>query len=247
LYCGKNQLEEPTKKKHYRPHGHGSISYYKRCPNKPYRATVKIKDKTISLGYFATSKEADRAITLYMSAYDESTSPRIDWTLEHFYKVWSEKAFPKLSKKTVECHQMSWLYIKKIAREKMRDLKTADYQTCIDDALRKGKSPATCQKIKTLISHLCEESMKDDVIDKNYALLLEIPTYRPREKDIFTDDKIELLKQHDGDVEAKAILILIYTGLRIGEFLKLTPNDVNTSEWYLVGGSKTKAGKNRTG
>lgn len=88
--------------------------------------------------------------------------------------------------------------------------------------------------------------MKDDVIDKNYASLLELPANSKREKDIFTDNEIELLKQHDNDIEAKIILILIYTGLRIGEFLKLTPNDINTKEWYLVGGSKTKTGKNRT-
>lgn len=247
MFCGANQTNEnkPKKTKRYRPHGHGSISYYKRCPNNPYRATVKVKDKTISLGYFATAKEADRAISTYMAAYDESTSPRIDWTLEHFYEEWSKKTFPKLSKGGMYVHKTSWAHLSKLHKRKMRDLKTGDYQDIIDDLLESGGGVATCQKIRNLTSKLCEEAMRNDVIDKNYALLLEIPTYESREKDIFSDEEIELLKQHDSDEMAKYILILIYTGLRIGELMALTPKDINLDEWYFIGGSKTKAGKNR--
>lgn len=246
LYCGANLTETPKKQKHYRSHGHGNISYYKNCPNNPYRARVKIGNKTVSLGYFESSKAADRAITEFMADYDESVSLRIDWTLQRFYDTWSEKAFTKLSKSSVIAYKASWKHLENIAHQKMKDLKTANYQTCIDDASRSGKSRSTCNTIRALISLLCQEAMKDDVIDKNYAGLLELPANDKREKDIFTDDEIELLKQHEKDVEAKIILILIYTGLRIGEFLKLTPNDVNTKDWYLVGGSKTAAGKNRT-
>lgn len=246
MYCGKNQLEEPARKKHYRPHGHGSISYYKNCPKNPYRATVKVNGKTKSLGYFPTSKDADRAITEYMAAYDESVSPRIDWTLEHFYNEWSEKTFPNLSKGGKYSHISSWKHLQKLHKKKMKDLKTGDYQDIIDDVLDSGGGVPTCQKIRNLISRLCEEAMKNDVIDKNYASLLEIPTYVSREKDIFSDEEIERLKEHDEDDMAKYILILIYTGLRVGELLALTPQSINLDEWYFIGGSKTKAGKNRT-
>ena len=40
--------------------------------------------------------------------------------------------------------------------------------------------------------------------------------------------------------------MLIYTGLRIGELFSLRRENVHLKEGYLVGGSKTKAGKNRT-
>lgn len=48
------------------------------------------------------------------------------------------------------------------------------------------------------------------------------------------------------DIESRIILMLIYTGLRIGEFLALRLCDIDTENWLLVGGSKTEAGKNRT-
>ena len=44
---------------------------------------------------------------------------------------------------------------------------------------------------------------------------------------------------------AKAVLILIHTGVRINELLKLKPSDMHLNERYAIGGSKTDAGKER--
>lgn len=41
------------------------------------------------------------------------------------------------------------------------------------------------------------------------------------------------------------ILILIYTGMRVGEMLDIKIENVFMEKNYMVGGSKTKAGKNR--
>ena len=87
--------------------------------------------------------------------------------------------------------------------------------------------------------------MKDDVIDKNYARLLRLPKNDKKEKDIFTDGEINLLISHDEDFEARLILILIYSGMRIGELLCLKAEDIDTEKWIIIGGSKTEAGKNR--
>ena len=40
-------------------------------------------------------------------------------------------------------------------------------------------------------------------------------------------------------------MILIYTGFRINELFNITKNNVNLSDLYLIGGSKTESGKNR--
>ena len=41
------------------------------------------------------------------------------------------------------------------------------------------------------------------------------------------------------------ILILIYTGFRIGELLEIKNSDINLEEQYIKGGLKTEAGKDR--
>lgn len=41
------------------------------------------------------------------------------------------------------------------------------------------------------------------------------------------------------------ILILIYTGMRVGELLDIKIENVHLEEKYMRGGSKTEAGKDR--
>ena len=49
----------------------------------------------------------------------------------------------------------------------------------------------------------------------------------------------------DTEPYADVILILIYTGWRIGELLAMSCSDIDTIEWTMKGGSKTAAGRNR--
>jgi len=39
--------------------------------------------------------------------------------------------------------------------------------------------------------------------------------------------------------------VLLHTGMRIGEMLQMTKDDIHLDECYMVGGSKTDAGKDR--
>lgn len=247
MHCGAAQSEEsPKKTKRHRGHGQGSVTVNKSCTKSPYFARVTVSGRRVSVGYFPTAKEANQAIAEYLANYAEQTSPRIEWTLQRFYDTWSDRVYPTLTHNGVNAHRASWRYLQEIAGHKMRYLKTADYQSCVDRAIAAGKTRSVCEKIRNLVSLLCQEAMRDDVIDKNYARLLELPKSDKREKDIFTSGEIEQLIRHDGDIEARVILILIYTGLRIGEFLKLRPCDIDVTNWLLIGGSKTEAGRNRT-
>ena len=88
--------------------------------------------------------------------------------------------------------------------------------------------------------------MRDNIIHQNYAKLLTVKGTQKREKDILTEAEIKLLQQHDTDPQARFILILIYTGMRINELLTMQCEDVHLDDSYMVGGEKTDAGKRRT-
>ena len=62
---------------------------------------------------------------------------------------------------------------------------------------------------------------------------------------MFDDKEVKVLWDNADHPVAQWILILIYTGLRIGELLSLTANDIYLDKQYMVGGSKTEAGKDR--
>lgn len=63
-----------------------------------------------------------------------------------------------------------------------------------------------------------------------------------KRKETFTDAEISKLEA-DGSDTAKIILMLIYTGMRIGELFSLPAKDYHKD--YVVGGEKTEAGRNR--
>ena len=77
------------------------------------------------------------------------------------------------------------------------------------------------------------------------------PTLRPssgfhrtrKEKDIFTPEEIQRLEEHSDEDAAKLVLMLIYTGMRIGELFGLRTADCHGD--YVIGGEKTAAGRNR--
>lgn len=90
-------------------------------------------------------------------------------------------------------------------------------------------------------------AIKNDYVDKNYGAMVVInateesdPLHRP-----YTSDEIETLWMNTDDYRVRIILIYLYTGLRSSELLSIKITDVHLKERYLVGGMKTKVGKNR--
>lgn len=101
--------------------------------------------------------------------------------------------------------------------------------------------------IKTLFCVLYKFAEKNDICDKNYAQYVDIGQ---REGVInrtpFSQEEINKLFEYEEQLDyVDTILIMIYTGLRIGELLDMKIKDVHLEDRYMVGGSKTKAGKNR--
>ena len=47
------------------------------------------------------------------------------------------------------------------------------------------------------------------------------------------------------DPDAQAVLVMIYTGMRPGEFTTIKKDNVYLEERYMIGGIKTAAGKDR--
>lgn len=196
------------------------------------------------LGYFETKEEALDALAFHRIS---PVSPKANETLEEVYAEWSASKFDKISKSTQDNYRAAWLYIKSLAKAKFRDLRTAHWQKIIDGCYEAGLSRSTIQKIRTLAVLLNTYAVKNDIVSKNYASLVEMPRFEKEEKERFADDEVKAIKQAaaEGVPWADTILILIYTGLRISELLALTLQDVDLENEILRGGSKTEAGKNR--
>jgi integrase len=121
-------------------------------------------------------------------------------------------------------------------------IKTINLQKWMDGIDLK---PGTKNKIKTTMGQVYDHAVQNDIVNKNYAKFIKIEEKVEKTGAIFTDDEIKLLWKHSDDEIARIFLILIYTGMRIGELLSMNRDNIHLDECYMVGGSKTEAGKDR--
>lgn len=246
-FCGRKQVNAPQKT-HRRARGTGTITVDKRYKNKFIARTPRyysgqgFQSGYHFIGAFSTRAEAQTAL----DAYFDSTHPNYSkYTLAQIYDKWSETHFDGLSESAVANYKASYTkYLKDIQPRKMSELKTADFQQCIN-LCKKNNGRAKCSKVKQLCSQLCKFAMQNDVIDKNYAEYVKLPEEVKTEKEVFTADEIATLWEHSSDERVKIILFMIYTGLRIGEVVTIKKCNVHLNEEYLTGGIKTDAGKDR--
>lgn len=89
--------------------------------------------------------------------------------------------------------------------------------------------------------------MSQDIISQNYAQFLKMPKSDKKEKEIFSTSDIKILLSHDSDETAMIILMLIFSGMRIGELFDIKKENVYLDDVppRIIGGKKTEAGTNR--
>jgi len=229
------------------PNGYGGVVKLSGNRRRPYmaRITVGWRGKTQiykPIGYFEDQISALNAL----AEYNKNPIPtKIDITLGELYTEWSSGKYEYLSKQTVDNYKAGWKHLSKYSKVKFTELRTAHFQGIIDGLHKAGMSRSTLEKVKVVASMLYDYAMQNDITNKNYAEFIRLPKNEKKEKEIFTDLDIQILEKNDKDEWVMTILILIYTGLRINEFLGLTPFNINLESQTITAGLKTDAGKNR--
>lgn len=244
-WCGKRQAAEPRKTRR-RARGSGSICKDPRNVKTPYIArTAPVIKGTHGkyLGSFATVKEAQAAITEYeQGKYNDLHNIELCEVFER----WSNVHFDTLTDSGRQGYKAAYKSIAELHRRPFRDIKAADFQRVIDYHAAQGASRSKLEKIRQLCSQLCKWAMQNDIIDKNYASFVKLPKVTAEKvKGVFTSAEISTLWEHSQDKRARFVLLMIYTGLRIGEVSAILPENVHIDEGYIIGGEKTDAGRDR--
>lgn len=229
------------------PNGYGSVYKLSGKRRRPFIARITSgwgqdgKQLYDVIGYYETRKDATIALAEYWKGGVKQSS---SMTLETVYDEWSNVKFENISSSTIGQYKAAFQKLKPLWRARFVDLRTAHFQKVINDnhkILKKG----TLEKIKLLVGLLYEYAIQNDIVSKNYAKYIELPKEDKREKVIFNDLEINQLWENIDKPFVDTILILIYTGMRVGELLKLTTFDIDLDNQIITGGLKTDAGKHR--
>lgn len=231
-YCGTRQDREPRKALK-RANGTGTVYKLQGRRRRPWVAS---KSKTV-VGYYETKTAALEALNRLTG---RSLDERYNMTFEEVFEAWKLEHYKELTKSGRSQYDISFQVFSPLHKKKFRELRTADFQAALDPHMKKTHS--TVSKYKQLITQMSKWAIREELITTNFASFVKLPENVKKEKEIFSDADIKKLEA-DGSETAKIILMLIYTGMRIGELFSLLLEDYHKT--YVVGGEKTAAGRNR--
>ena len=231
-FCGKKQVTE-KRKALKRANGTGTV--YK-LSGRRARPWVAAKNRVV-IGYYPRKTDALDALERLNG---KSLTERYNMTFAEVFEEWKAEHYKEIGKQSIRSYDAAFKVFASLHDKKFRDLRTADFQAVL--APHMGKSRSTVSKHKNLITQMSEWAMREEICTTNFAQFIKVPEAMKKEKDIFTEEDIQKLEK-DGSDAAKIVLMLLSTGMRIGELFSLPAADYHGA--YVVGGEKTDAGRNR--
>lgn len=225
--------------------GYGAVSKLTGNRRKPFRVQIHIgyKDngnpirKTI--GYTATREEGKELLAEY---HNKQFNLELDnLCFDFLYQEWFKyKEKQNLSQARLKKYRSYRKHYRYIENKPFNTITKNDLQLIVDRSNCSGK---TQREIINIYHQLYEYAKYNNVKVLNdvskyviYDRMIPSTLHQP-----FTEEEIKLIWKHVDNNIAKLILINIYTGLRPGEFFKIT----EVHEDYFITGSKTEAGKDR--
>ena len=228
------------------PNGYGSVVKLSGNRRKPYtvRKTTGWNDKGqpiyLVIGYYATREEGMIALAEYnRNPYDIDKQKL---TLKELYDKWSETILPKLGKSLQGGLKSAYKHIRKLEELKYRDIRSFQMQYTIDNC---GHGYSTQATIKNLWGYLDRFAMEMDVISKMFSQLTTSAPVAESHKTPFSEAEIQNLWDHAEEPYVDTILIMLYSGWRIIEFVTLETSNVDMTNQTMKGGVKTRNGKER--
>ncbi len=241
------------------PNGYGNISKLSGNRRKPWRVRKttgylwdadkkKAVQQYINIGYYATRKEAMQALAEYNAdPYDIKHNVI---TFEEVYDKWSDEHFTKISESNIKGYQAAFALCKELKNMKMVEIKLEHLQKAVDTS---QKNSPTLKKLKTLWSLMFEYCVRHEILSEEKAKIVRYvditkagnPNALNREP--FTRSEIGTVwNWKDSNPYVSVVIMLIYSGVRIGELLDLKKEHINLQEkWFDVTASKTEAGIRR--
>ena len=205
--------------------------------------TGKKKQKYATIGYATTKQEGMQMLADYHQNPFDTSAGRT--TFQEVFEAWSKEKYPTVSKSNVNGYNASYKLCGTLYNKIFRDIRLADLQYVVDTC---DKNFPTLRKLKVLFNQLYDYALKNDICNKDYSEFVDILKYKDKnpnknDRNKFTQDEIDRLWELSDDSFYQTVLMLIYNGCRVSEFLNLKKENVHLDEQYFdVIASKTENG-----
>ena len=223
------------------------IEKYLKAHGVQYRIEFVRKRKYIA--FFADSKSAHAFLARYNSGehVEEHKSLASEPSFKAVYNMYIDFIMSlneKPSETTLRAYKTGFNNWSDIHDLRFCSITVDDLQKCLTK--HGTMSKATISRMITVVKAMYKYANARHITDQDPTrfLFAEHTKDKKYAHTVFTDEEIDALWKSDS-VSAKSVLFLIYTGMRVSEFLQMKISDVHVDERYMIGGIKTEAGRNR--
>ncbi len=225
------------------PNGYGSIVHMHGKLRKPYLARRRVgttadgKPIYRTIASFETYFDAFNAV---ISSYRLETDHNIDICMKDLYnRLYADLSANRgISESSLVGYRTSFAAVPQLHDRPFLSLTPQELQTAIDDA---GGSASKRIKIKVLFSKLYQYAQFIGITDRNLAEYIHITNNDTPKRNPFTCDDVLQIWNMPESRWRDATLIMLYTGMRVGELF--TVHEI--TETTFRAGLKTDAGRNR--
>lgn len=197
-----------------------------------YDRATKIQT-TKTIGTFETYLDAEMYLCNYLTNVTAAKCINLDVLFNEFMQIKCNK----LTDYTVSNYNTAFKKLSDISKKDINTITLKQLQSIVNEL-----SDAYQQRIKTLLVSLYDFAIKNNYIEKNIAKYIETNKYITKDKNVFTADEIDKISTSDKSIDI-IVLILLYTGMRIGELIDLEIKDIDLANRMIqIKQSKTKAG-----
>lgn len=157
-----------------------------------------------------------------------------NWRLDEYLDQWLREVVRKKDRpKTYDLYETTArLYLKPgLGSRSLKSLNVAIVQDFLDQRLKDGHSIRRVQVMRTVLSAALTRAMREELLQRNVARLVEVPTYKRAPVHPWSAEEAKhfLLSASDHPLVAAFGLLLLY-GIRRGEVLGLRWCDIDFVE-----------------
>ena len=225
------------------PNGYGTVYKLSGNRRRPFVAKVSRDGKQVPIGYYATKEEG-----LVALAAHNRCPPSVEHvTFAEVYALWSVQHFPRLRSESARVsYRNSYRHAARLHGMVFEQIRLCDLEAVISDVRAAGAGYPTQRKVRTLFSELYAYAVSHDLCVRDYSRYVEIdrPKKQHRKQPFTVRQRNRLWRGVDEMPEARLVLMLIYSGCRIGEFLRIKRADIDLRTRFIrITASKTESGK----
>ena len=218
------------------PNGYGSVYRLSGNRRRPFVVKKTIEGRQRALGYFESYQAAFEFLV-----HVNHCTPSRQVTFAAVYAAWSQRHFPDVSVSSRQAYSISYRHLSPLHAMPFSSIAYPDLQSAVDTV---PAGYCTRKKCRVLLSQMYKYAIKNGIVSHDLSPFVELPKHvTVYKKKPFTARQIgKLWRSLDVPGVADA-LILIYTGMRVGEYIALRSADINVRQRYIdIKQSKTAAG-----